>query len=75
MSNQMPSRRRMVRNLGRTIRDIATDPRLISEDEKKSRLDICHKCDYFVGGRCSKCGCYLRTKTKFRSSKCPIGKW
>ena len=75
MTRRMPSRRRMARNLGQTIKDVVSDPRLVSENQRKERLDICVKCEFFVGSRCSKCGCFMATKTKFRSSKCPINKW
>jgi len=72
---KMPSRRKQMRNLGRTIRDIANDPRLVSELTKQGRLEICRSCEFYVGARCAKCGCHLVAKAKFRSSKCPIGKW
>ena len=41
------------------------------------RYAICEQCDCFnvVDARCSKCGCYMRVKTAFRSATCPDGKW
>jgi rubrerythrin len=43
----------------------------------RERLDICVQCEhlekqYYV---CKKCGCFLKGKTMFPSSSCPIGKW
>ncbi len=49
----------------------------VSEEEKARRLEICGACEFFekVKSRCSKCGCYMETKAKFNSVKCPIDKW
>lgn len=43
----------------------------------RERLGICLDCEflkkeYYV---CDKCGCFLKGKTMFPNSKCPIGKW
>jgi len=49
----------------------------VSPEEKQARLDICYGCDKFVKEttRCSACGCYLNTKTEWKTSSCPIGRW
>jgi hypothetical protein len=46
-------------------------------EEIASRLAICETCDHFRASdeRCSKCGCFLKFKTAWRSQHCPIGKW
>ena len=75
MTDKLPSRRTMAQNLGKTIKDIAVDPRWATAEEKKIRLDICKSCEYISGVRCSKCGCFLQAKTKFKASRCPINKW
>ena len=49
----------------------------VSPEEKQARLDICYGCEKFVKEttRCSACGCYLNTKTEWKTSSCPIGRW
>jgi hypothetical protein len=49
----------------------------LGTEEISKRLAICHSCEFFRAQdeRCSKCGCFLKYKTAWRSQKCPIGKW
>lgn len=49
----------------------------VSKDEKKARLDICDKCEFYIkeSGRCSKCGCVMSLKASMASAACPVGKW
>ena len=44
------------------------------------RLKICDLCDHvrlkktkYI--RCTKCGCFLKPKTRLLNQECPIGKW
>jgi hypothetical protein len=48
-----------------------------SREEKEARLEVCNGCDLFnkERQRCSKCGCYMKAKSQFKASKCPLGKW
>ena len=40
------------------------------------RWDICKGCEFLTeSNRCTKCGCFMKTKHKFKSALCPIGKW
>lgn len=52
---------------------------LVSEEEKKKRLDTCEACDKSehaaIAFMCNECGCFLHLKTLWKKSKCPIGKW
>lgn len=52
---------------------------LVSEKIKEERLDICKACDKGenqpIGFICSECGCFLHLKTRWKNTKCPIGKW
>jgi len=45
----------------------------------EERLNICIKCNHykfkFTGGTCSKCGCIVALKVKFKKQKCPVDKW
>ena len=54
-------------------------------DEAVKRLDVCKDCPSLkisvnnftqvTTYKCGECGCYLKSKTKLKSSKCPLGKW
>jgi len=54
-------------------------------DEKTiiHRLNICKSCEYLIKpiinkgttGTCSKCGCFLDSKTTYFLSECPEKKW
>ena len=44
------------------------------------RLKICNQCDHvrlkktkYI--RCTKCGCFLKPKTRLLNQECPVGKW
>lgn len=43
----------------------------------KVRLDICRACPRLFKPtlQCKECGCFMRVKTRLKSSTCPIGKW
>ena len=49
----------------------------VAPEEAQRRFAICEQCDCFKpdDARCSKCGCYMRVKTTFRTATCPDGKW
>ena len=47
---------------------------------QKERLNICNQCDHVrlkktMYIRCTKCGCFLKPKTRLLNQKCPIDKW
>lgn len=70
-----PSAKQQLRNFKQTAKDVIRNPRLCTQEEKNSRLNICKTCEYFTGSRCKKCGCFLQTKAKFKAAHCPIRKW
>ncbi len=49
----------------------------VDEAEKARRIALCEACDCFIAGdrRCQKCGCWMDTKSGFRTAVCPEGKW
>lgn len=55
----------------------------VSGEERVRRLSICtggdssSKCEFFNEDRgvCSKCGCFMKFKTRLSSQSCPEGKW
>lgn len=56
---------------------MAGDGVKVSEQVYKKRMDTCMDCDYLEKEsiRCMKCGCFMKTKTAFKKTYCPIGKW
>lgn len=50
---------------------------MVTEEVYKTRMDICASCEFFRRDdkRCSQCGCFMETKTKFKQTYCPIHKW
>ena len=49
---------------------------LVTEQQQAERLSICRSCPFIKKmDLCGKCGCFMTAKTKFKRSKCPIGKW
>ncbi len=43
----------------------------VSEEEYKTRLAHCMKCEYLVSGTCFKCGCYVEFRAAFKGQSCP----
>ena len=48
---------------------------LASDDEQERRYGICNSCDYYIQGRCLKCGCFMKYKSKIKAVKCLDGRW
>lgn len=48
-----------------------------NKEEIDKRISICESCEHFIKitKQCSKCGCFMKLKTKLTDSSCPIGKW
>lgn len=66
------------------VRHAADGFQNVPAEEYEARLATCRKCehyltDYHPEERCGKCGCGLSgvvlAKAKWRSEKCPVGKW
>lgn len=42
-----------------------------------NRIETCKKCEHFkniiplTGGSCGLCGCFIKSKNKYRASQCP----
>lgn len=43
--------------------------------EVEKRLAICADCEFFRGGRCVVCGCFMKYKASLATGSCPKGKW
>lgn len=53
-----------------------SQPRAAS-DKVAERLEICRSCEFFNNRlqQCTKCGCFMKLKTKLDRAHCPIGHW
>lgn len=49
----------------------------VEENIADYRYDICKACPFFMQStsQCSKCGCFMKLKTKLENAECPIGSW
>lgn len=50
---------------------------VVSNEVYNTRMSICNTCEFFRKDdkRCSKCGCFMEAKTRFKRTFCPVGKW
>lgn len=48
---------------------------LVSDEVREKRWSMCQGCPFLQENRCSKCGCFMKVKVAFQTSKCPIDKW
>lgn len=48
---------------------------LVTDDVRNNRWSICTTCPMLIENRCTKCGCFMKVKVAFKTSKCPMDKW
>lgn len=77
---EMPSVMEMAKNLmsdGRSIikNAFAGNKTLVSDEVRTERWSICGTCPRLQEDRCLECGCFMKVKVAFQTSKCPLGKW
>lgn len=67
----------MFKDLYRSIKAISkSGMELSTNEEHKRRYNICLACEYLSsGGRCGKCGCFMKLKSKYKVMSCPINLW
>ena len=75
-----PGPLRKAANLGRAVARHAVDgARKLNDADYEERLAVCRSCDSCDVDRmvCRevRCGCFLRTKARWRSESCPLDKW
>jgi hypothetical protein len=50
-----------------------------SDEDTEAVLAICRTCEFNPTGAehpsCSKCGCNMNIKARWKDQKCPVGKW
>lgn len=78
----LPSKLQMARSAVSTIAEVSKGllqgkGLKVSDEVLTHRKSICASCEFFRESdqRCSKCGCYLSSKTYLKASTCPMGKW
>jgi hypothetical protein len=49
----------------------------VDQEEFDRRMAICDTCEFLKkpAKQCSKCGCFMKLKTKITRAHCPIHKW
>lgn len=73
---KMPSMFQQAKNFTKAVAKHAMNGGLnVPKNVKKSRMDLCSGCEFLSDDRCSKCGCFVDSKTNWASESCPIGKW
>ena len=55
------------------------DPNMpkVTDKVRQERIDACMGCENLIKftKQCKKCGCFMKAKTSFPNSKCPLNKW
>jgi len=79
-TEDMPSVVQMAKNLfndGTKIVDNAVkgNKTLVEADVRTHRWSICMSCPKLKNDRCVECGCFMKVKVAFVTSKCPIDNW
>jgi hypothetical protein len=75
---KLPSKIQMAKNLTQASVEHAKNGFAnVTSEEQQARLDICKSCEFYIPeqDRCGKCGCYLKSKSAWKSGKCPVEKW
>lgn len=75
---QMPSRLQQGKNFAAaSAAHVAAGMKSRTDQEAAKCMGICKACEFFDGvrQRCSKCGCFMKVKTRWQSAHCPVGKW
>jgi hypothetical protein len=67
----------LLKTAAATVRSaVAGEGISLTAEEAEKRLAVCQACEFYVDNtRCSKCGCYMATKTYLKAANCPVGKW
>jgi hypothetical protein len=72
----LPSLAAQAVNFGKAaVKHVKTGLKHADADTLKKRIETCEICEYRLEKRCKKCGCYLGSKQKWESSRCPDRRW
>lgn len=71
----------MVRNLAKdtvksAVRLKKKLPVIVPKNIAMERLEMCMSCPHYTDEhRCTKCGCFMKSKVNVAAAECPVGKW
>jgi ribosomal protein L32 len=51
------------------------DNRKVSKEIQQQRLAVCKTCEHNLLNVCKKCGCVLKLKTQWKTTRCPVNNW
>lgn len=79
-AEELPSAMEMAKNLMKDGTSIiknafAGNKTLVDDATRTHRWATCSTCPRLQNERCLECGCFMKVKVAFQTSKCPIGKW
>lgn len=79
---ELPPIKKQVYDFIGTARDVIVgvltgDGVRVTKQVANQRFNICYGCEYLIKetNRCSQCGCFMKTKVKFKKAYCPVHKW
>lgn len=77
---ELPSAMTMAKNLmtdgSKIIKNaLSGNKTLVDDDVRTNRWNICQMCPRLQNDRCLECGCFMKVKVAFITSKCPLEKW
>ena len=78
--DELPSLMQMAKNLASDSAKIIKNATqgnstLIDDDTRHTRWAMCQTCPRLQNDRCLECGCFMKVKVAFVTSKCPLEKW
>lgn len=76
----LPSVMQMAKNLmsdgSKIIKNaVQGNKSLVDDDVREHRWATCQTCPRLQNDRCLECGCFMKVKVAFVTSKCPLEKW
>jgi len=77
---ELPSVMEMAKNLAadgtKIIKNAIFGNKTLVDDElREQRWSICQQCPRLQNDRCLECGCFMKVKVAFQTSKCPLENW
>lgn len=77
---KLPGMLDMAKNLIRDGTSIASNAlkgnaTLVDDVIREQRWSTCESCPRLQNDRCLECGCFMKVKVAFVTSKCPLEKW
>lgn len=59
------------------LAELTGNAQYVDEGTRIKRLETCAACPKLIKltNQCSECGCFVKAKTRYAESSCPIGKW